>query len=663
MANIKFNVQAGLYNDYGIFNLREDTAIRQIYLDFVINGSKYVENDEFVYQHGGTSAYKEFQGIDPLVTNESNWDKYGQTFASILRHYLKNLVNGYTPNGEIYDSEGSDYKYVNYKNQFQLEFRYGSDNTITNVPLEPDNSNIYKKYSGYVYKDYKEQDQNFFGKNLLTVQLSAAQTGIYLTLQAIHFSKYYPLYTVTSGQEKILQPILFTVDDFEKLGFTSDQNNHPAIKDILCLSWHRYHSSSHRWEEMYVHKSSWNGTQYSDVSEMGHYDEKTGGGHDWALFNNSPNGGEAIQSVFNFDGFHNGFILFDTLKHEYSWPWYKINDWGDDAKISDKHTSTFECNGPNYDHFFNDAAFYNTYGSPGYYALGIGFKYDSQHNIHVFNSFIPVDKKTQTIRYKNTEMSNKYPPYLGQVVASMAASIYVYKEVESNNLHYIGDIVYLGKNGTLYTQDIPFRMYVNSDSTNHNGFLIMHGIYYDDYLQKLQGFINHQDEKYGQDITNNNVDLHLQEIVKNSPIQFRLDYTSPDLSTIGLTSYVTLKQPNKPVKRILSDIVNRDKLYQVDEEGNISYLNSALQVKWINTITLNPGQSNLEFTFYEDKPLYNNYEIYKIFNFNNEKLDCNMTSPNSSNQFYNIYSVDGSYGDWLFGLPAEEVFWPEARIV
>jgi hypothetical protein len=62
MANVKFSVNAGLHNDYGIFNLSE-AAVSKIKLDFVVNAESFVDNDNSEYMHGNTSAYKEFEGV------------------------------------------------------------------------------------------------------------------------------------------------------------------------------------------------------------------------------------------------------------------------------------------------------------------------------------------------------------------------------------------------------------------------------------------------------------------------------------------------------------------------------------------------------------------------------------------------------------------------
>jgi len=141
------------------------------------------------------------------------------------------------------------------------------------------------------------------------------------------------------------------------------------------------------------------------------------------------------------------------------------------------------------------------------------------------------------------------------------ANIYVYKESQNNSINYISDIIYLSDNGTLYTKDIPFRMYIDSQSNDNNDCLLLRKQPFGDYINKLKEFINHEDEKWEQNISDNNVTVKFREMIKNQPIQFRLDYISPDLSYIGLQSYVLLKKLDGTTKRVLSDIVKSDKMY------------------------------------------------------------------------------------------------------
>jgi len=58
-------------------------------------------------------------------------------------------------------------------------------------------------------------------------------------------------------------------------------------------------------------------------------------------------------------------------------------------------------------------------------------------------------------------------------------------------------MIYLSDNGTLYTKDIPFRIYMDSSNSDYNDCLLVRKQKFSNYVNKLKEFINPVDEKWG----------------------------------------------------------------------------------------------------------------------------------------------------------------------
>lgn len=685
MANVKFSVNAGLHNDYGIFNLSQ-AAVNKIKLDFVVNAESFVDNDNSEYMHGNTSAYKEFEGIQPQCANIADWGSYGQNFAQILRHYMQNKIDGYLPpsandedvtSTEIYCKIGGEYFYPNYKNQFSLDF-YGADDPNLQAygdsadrpfrDLSHDlNTDKNKFYSNYKYQNYREDVRTFSDKKIKTVGLAEAQSGTYLTVQAIHFSKYYPLYSITSGIEKTLQPLLYNSDDLARFNLGL-YNDIPAMRSMVTFDYYRCKVcgtfSCDRKERLFLCASGWNSgnNRYSGPSQVSGYDKETHGGHGWSNFKNGSIKGMPWIDAVDTSSIQPGFSAFAfTGTHSVSYTINKIRD----AALPSDYTKTF-TDLVNYSHVLQP--YYKGTDGVGYsvrsiITMSIIYKQDSASNFHIFNTWFPVKGDaggcSQEIFY-TTSAKKLYPPYVGQILASILANIYVYKESQNNSINYISDMIYLSDNGTLYTKDMPFRMYMDSSNNDYNDCLLVRKQKFGNYVNKLKEFINHEDEKWEQNISDNNVTVKFREMVKNQPIQFRLNYIGPDISYIGLQSYVLLKKLDGKSQRMLSDIVKSDKMYQVDDNNRISYLNENFTIKWINKLTLDEN-NELHAELYDNLPTYNIKEICKVFSYRNGAFDMETTSISSTTPTYLIHSNKG-LDNTMYNFVASDILFPPARL-
>ena len=114
MANINIILEAGLTNDYGVFNLNSH-MLGCLNVDIISNGDQFVESENSELQHGGNTNYKDHEGIKPIDSNTSDWPKYGSILGNELSKYIKNI--SYTQESkELWE----DYK--EYPNQFKIKF-------------------------------------------------------------------------------------------------------------------------------------------------------------------------------------------------------------------------------------------------------------------------------------------------------------------------------------------------------------------------------------------------------------------------------------------------------------------------------------------------------------------------------------------------------------
>ena len=120
MANINIILEAGLTNDYGVFNLDlgmiKDKEKNCLSVDIISDGDQFVESENSEFQHGGNTNYKDHEGIKPIDSNTPNWKNYGSVLVGKLKTYLNNLTKDTYALGELWD----DYK--KYTNQFEVIF-------------------------------------------------------------------------------------------------------------------------------------------------------------------------------------------------------------------------------------------------------------------------------------------------------------------------------------------------------------------------------------------------------------------------------------------------------------------------------------------------------------------------------------------------------------
>ena len=241
--------------------------------------------------------------------------------------------------------------------------------------------------------------------------------------------------------------------------------------------------------------------------------------------------------------------------------------------------------------------------------------------------------------------------------------MYVYKDESTQNIKYISDIVFLGDYSTTYTKDIVYKIY-KSKNTNNNGnivtdndLLLFHKIKYNEYIEKLQTYVQDEDKTF----SNNNVNDIIKFGVKNILIQFKLNYLQPELNSIGDVSSVRICKITGEEINCSTDIVKPNQLYYLDDNNNINTINSNFTIKWLESLE---EKDNKILLGKLDPKLGNtsNSLIQDMFNYDDGNLGFNTNEiVRKSIPRYSI-KTDERHDSVFCDLLTNDILLPAARI-
>lgn len=672
MANINIILEAGLTNDYGVFNLNS-VMLSCLNVDIISNGDQFVESENSEFQHGGNTNYKDHEGIKPIDSNTSDWPTYGSILGNELNKYIKNI--SYTQESkELWE----DYK--EYSNQFKIKF-----------DKEP-NTSASKEYE---YISYNNSIVNVKDnkKEIVTYQLSEESNIIGIETYIIHFSKYYNIYSLISGSQKVLRPLLYYSEDLDTYNIGIN-GNAPYLKYLTCLNFYR--DGTNRKERLYIDLVDYNienNIYDCNVDKMTNIIssvEDNSGGHHWSQFRTNPDNIPTFETKFEeqLNKMPTGFFPLGFC-YKYNGYWFdKTNTGSEEVKsLPEVWKNTFISSDDKFNvttHRYSGIGSGNfgyipetdnsgliggkTYGK--YAFIGLMYRYDKNKNWHIFNSYFPIELPpkrqeklnliTQYIHYK-TGAPVKYPKTLGLIVSSILTSMYIYKDESAQNIKYISDIVFLGNHSTTYTKDIVYKIYKNDEKIDKkevtdNDLLLFHKMSYTDYIEKLQEYELKEDKTFN----NNNVNAIIKSGVKNIPLQFKLDYLQPELNSIGDISSVQICKITGEEINCSTDIVKPNQLYYLDDNNNINTINSNFTIKWLESLEEKDGVllGKLDSKL-KDTP---NSNIWNMFNYNDGNLGFeNNEIIGKSTSRYAI-KTNESYGNTFFDLLTNDILLPAARI-
>lgn len=657
MANINITLEAGLINDYGVFNLNlnmiKDKEKNCLSVDIISDGDQFVESENSEFQHGGNTNYKDHEGIKPKDSNTPNWKNYGSILVGKLKDYLNNLINNTYQSGELWED------YTKYANQFEVIFT-GEDKNSSS--------------KDYEYISYNNQIVNASKKTIKTYSLYDGYKGIGIETYIIHFSKYYNIYQLISGSQKILRPLLYYSKDLDTYNIGIN-NNQPYLKYLACLDFYRAKSgwSSNRY--LRVDLLSYNNTtnlydyknQRTNIIDF--YSDKNDN-QQWSQFRTNLDNRPTFEMMWEekWDKMPTGFFLLGFYDKSNGY-WFDKTNTG--SKPEDKYFPQEWENTFGRRSGFNISV-HRSHDNGGLIGgdqddktgfIGFMYRYDKNKNWHIFNTYIPLYRDQMTIKdsiiYGNGNGDQYYPKSAGLIISSILTSMYVYKDESAQNIKYISDIVFLGDHSTIYTKDIVYKIYKNNEKVIDNDLLLFHKMSYTDYIEELQTYA--KDEDKDKTFSNNNVNATIKSGVKNIPLQFKLDYLQPKLDNIGDIASVKVCTITGEEINCSNDIIKPNELYYLDNNNNINNINSNFTIKWLKSLE---EKDNKVLLGKLDPKLENtpNSYIQDMFNYDDGNLGFKYNEIIlESIPRYSI-KTDQDYDNTFFDLLTNDILLPAARI-
>ena len=655
MANINITLEAGLTNDYGVFNLNldmiEDKEKNCLSVDIISDGDQFVESENSEFQHGGNTNYKDHEGIKPIDSNIPNWTNYGSRLVEKLRKYLNNLTKDTYALGELWE----DYK--KYTNQFEVIFSETNETSSS---------------KDYEYISYNNQLVNASKKKIKTYSLYDGYKGIGIEAYIIHFSKYYNIYAITSGSQKILRPLLYYSEDLDTYNIGIN-NNQPYLKYLACLDFWRG-------------KSGWSANRYLRVDLLDYdsaanlYDYKnrrtniidfysdTDDNKHWSQFRTNLDNRPTFEMIWEekWNSMPTGFFLLGFYDKSNGY-WFDKTNTG--SKPEGKYFPQAWQNTFGKRSGFNISV-HRTRDNGGLIGgdqddttgfIGFMYRYDKNKNWHIFNTYIPLYRDQMIIKdnivYGNGNGNQYYPKSAGLIISSILTSMYIYKDESAQNIKYISDIVFLGDYSTTYTKDIVYKIYKNNEKVTDNDLLLFHKMSYTDYIKELQTYVQDEDKTF----SNNNVNAIIKSGVKNIPLQFKLDYLQPELNSIGNVSSVQICKITGEKMNCSTDIVKPNQLYYLDDNNNINTINSNFSIKWLESLEEKDGVllGKLDSKL-KDTP---NSNIWEMFNYDDGNLGFENTEIiGKGTPCYSIMTDESDHFNAFYDLLTNDILLPAARI-
>lgn len=515
--NVKMAIRAGLQNDYGTFNLKEE-GIKNINVSVYL-ANQYLETDttnpDMITTNGDTIRFK---GIDSVKDTQFKGKlEYGDLSSKFNKLIGKEVEN---TNDDIYSGEKS---YENYKDTFNV--------TGKDFGPETENSSSTQEYINYKGEVLELNTNLCKSCTLDTVAFNEVTKSIdkYITLQlsGVFFSKYYYL---TKTVEKVgqLRSFVLDLDDlqeynisyanpgfkFNKALFVSARDkkrkNAVASGAIIEFTTSNTRATSPIFLEAINKKG--NHMVLTSNSDDGEFDHVLEGGGEGAIDINS------FLSV-------NQKTISENFKFLFPMGFGYV--WGDDntnatARLANKKQIATNVNlltKVNFNHRDLGGTLCGMLES-GKIATGDHYIELSQFN----------EERTNIL----TRFAYIVMNYLTQ---------FFYLDNTTYTVNIPDNLIYLNKHNLMYIRDILIKLNksdkdINNNPVDSNDLICMHGIHYSEYLKKIEQNCNTNNPNDKTDIKINlndqNVKLHINSVLKNCPLQFNLQYIKPILNTLIL---------------------------------------------------------------------------------------------------------------------------------
>lgn len=678
--NTRISIEPGLQDTYQVFNLDAEHINKNIKVEVIIDGDQYVESDIPQTMHAGNSNFKQFEGINNVNSNSWSLSKYGNKFKSLLlRYFGNNDLSKDSTNSDIYENKEA---YKNYENQFTIIFKDKANDDI----------HIKGQYLGYMQNSITADEKKCISKSLGDINGSNSENYIFINTNIIHFSKYYNIYKSSNISVPILQPVLHTKEDLDKLNMTIS-NNHIWINSLSTFTaWNDKNGDDQDYRREYQYNcDTKDGRFYVKKDYMKKFGHDANEKWDYSQYRQHSNSKHFITDLDKVSEedynnyFPRGFMLF-TLSNERNEMVINTdnvkNTKHDSKKVPSSWKQWFKSTDDTY--HISKHGFANKVGDKTILA-GLYYRGDKEDNVHLLNCWFTLvadgegDNRyvTQQIAY-TFEYSNKKPLYIGTCIASVFANIYHYVKDTDIPIAQVIDTVYLSEHTTTYTKDMVYKISVNIENSNiensnikePNELLIFKGIMkyggangYVEFVKKKAGATN--DPQYSGD---KNVKAIIRDCVKNVPLQYKLTYKEPNTDLINANNdLILLKTIDNPSGTRAYGKLSPNKLYQldydIDGKLSINNLTSTFKIKYLKSIKLDPSTEIVsgEFSKWFQEDI--NPNMWNTWSIKNDLTLSNYSYIPTSSKYYSIIAAAGTFKIQFADYDKDEILLPFAKFV
>lgn len=205
--------------------------------------------------------------------------------------------------------------------------------------------------------------------------------------------------------------------------------------------------------------------------------------------------------------------------------------------------------------------------------------------------------------YINLLNEHKLPLTIADAMISPLSQIYKYNDTtKSLSTSQLSNVVFLDNQTTSFFKDVIYQFTFNKEKTNSLDNLIMLGVTVNDYKDSIltcMGLYNINPEKENEKVYTkeglsliNDLNIGLNDITKNVPLQFDIKYVEPEIALLLDDSkkiYIRASDGFDYQLKVADIQLDKDCLYFVNLNGKIERLFSYLPYKNIKEVEIENG--------------------------------------------------------------------------
>lgn len=672
-----FSLKGYIVNGDGTKNW--DTPVKDIPVTIYV-AKKYVENSTEPTILNSESSATSNSRISEINNNSNEYkidsveSEYGSELNTLLG--LKHTTTG---SSELWKDSAA---YSNYKNKFYLDILDSTDSSVltelTGDEITSMDGNTYISYDSEetaFVKGYRKYEttvghiDTFYISYASEKEVGYKPASLDILFQGISFSKYAIEYQNETKSLITVYPLIYYESDLDQYNLTVYDGN-SQFKQIWGFSTgNNGGDGKKRYTHIYsCDQTNTNTIQYKDIilpsslyrTEPVFTAENGGADNDaWRVTNktnpflykdtqNNPSfqiSADGSKYLYEYIPHLTPILLMSRRGKEFGSS-YRILRQREQPDTAASVLSSYEfisfdpsaLGSAQNEAWDNDASCFMLFLSA----------HDTNNNVHIlnnaFNLYYTIDKSKRTIdltAYWPGEVVDNQTPYkqlfpISNILVSLLTQVY-YTDGENTSVQYqnIKNYSYLSDHNIVFTNDIVVNITPkdlttvgtpNSTESEpehyeycNNDYLLFNGIDFTTYLNMIKGqtSIVQWDE-----VKTNNVDVRIQRLSINSPLQVQLQYIQPTIEVINPQSIVYTTE-GKGTYHLFETPAYKDKMYYITSQNLLSKVGSKTEFKLYNTFEIDNNQVITSYTGTNSQLIFHTSYLNERFTLSNHILKLN----------------------------------------